>query len=127
MNETLVSDQPNSPLNGLGSHGLANYSEQVTVDTPLIMGPGTYEVVTTALIAPGSPDIWTWDAGTGGDGRSGYSDSTGVVPYDLAFSLIGTESSTTSPVPEPPSFIFMGLGTLAFAARSGWRRLAVSR
>jgi hypothetical protein len=125
--ETLVSDQPNTLLNGVVDVGLANYSEQVTFATPILMGPGIYELYTTALLPLDSPEIWRWDAGTNGDGKSGLANETTVVPFDLALSVIGTESSTAPPVPEPPSLIFMGLGTFAFAARSAWRRLTVSR
>ncbi len=57
------------------------------------------------------PPQWGWATGTGGDGAGyqDYFDQHGAIPYDSAFTLIGTT------VPEPGTLVMLGTGVLGLA------------
>jgi hypothetical protein len=57
------------------------------------------------------PPQWGWATGTGGDGvgYQSYFGQNGQIPYDSAFTLIGTS------VPEPGTLVMLGTGVLGLA------------
>jgi hypothetical protein len=126
-NETFIGNSTANVDGAFAVHA-SNYTYDVNLASPQHLASGTYEfsIFPELPIPTGDENGWSWDAGTGGDGVSRILNSA-LPPndFDLAFTFLGTNDSTT-PTPEPSSSLLIGIGligmfTLAGGARS--RRL----
>jgi hypothetical protein len=106
--ETFLGTSTTVDIGGFIPAAASNYSYQVNFPMPVQLSSGEYFLSILALLSPGDA-VWSFDAGTGGDGIS-----QGLRPdlpnnFDLAFTLQGTP---TAGVPEPPSMLLVLIGGL---------------
>ena len=112
--ETFRGTSTNVNVEGDFPSASSNYSYQVNLSVPLQLPSGQYFFSILPQL-PAGDVLWSFDAGTGGDGISQGLNPTLLDNFDLAFTFNGTP---TANVPEPSSLLLLGLGLALVCLRA---------